>query len=483
MQKNKLGTLTLMFFVMVGFGLAIGAAFPVYARLFVTFKPGLETIFGVSCLAAGAMVGVFAFLITRGMLVGPLRRMTVLAEQMAGGDLTAPVPVKGRDDLGKLAATLESMRHRLRELASQLQAAAERVRTGSHDLHSQTVETHQLSTALASLVRQTIDQTHGNVEVLSRGVQDALEMLQQVAQGTDQVAQGAEQQSRAVTDILDSLNQVMGVVRTVASESGNLHQEAQTAASAAGQGKRNVTDMIEAMQGVSVRTGETANRVADLQNRGKAIGEILNFIRDIADQTNLLALNAAIEAARAGEHGRGFAVVADEVRKLAERSANSVAEIADHVAQIRAGIDAAQGAMAAVQSELASGVKQANVADGALGTIASATTASVSQAEHLDSEVGTLQSRGRHILEAMQEIAAVAQENTAASEEIAASSRSVTQVMDQLSQAGNSNLDAVSSIDQAAVSLNVCTRNSEALSTQLSGLAATLDEAVARFRL
>lgn len=194
---------------------------------------------------------------------------------------------------------------------------------------------------------------------------------------------------------------------------------------------------------------------------------MVETIDDIAEQTNLLALNAAIEAARAGEHGKGFAVVADEVRKLAERSSRETKAIAELIGQVQSGTASAVSAMQAGAEKVESGSARADQAGKALGEILSAVEATVRQVSEIAASAQEMATASRSVVDAMQSISAVIEENTAASEEMSAQSGSVSTAIQSIA--------AVS--EEQSASTEEVSASTEEMSAQVEEMTAQADRA------
>ncbi|MEI2698169.1 MAG: methyl-accepting chemotaxis protein [Microthrixaceae bacterium] len=278
---------TLILFLL--FGLAMGVVFPFYAQFFVEWKPGLKPWFVLGCLLAGVMIGVFNYAILHGVLIRSLVRLSSVTSAIGQGDLTQTCTLKSQDAIGRIAEGTNAMARSLRGLVSEVHALGDRVLLTSG--------------------------------TMGQGMAHLTGRMQGNAAGADQVAEAVEDLARGFTSMAEHVRS--------ASES------AQVAARISLEGGEALRITLEAMDGIEASAAEAQAAVDALGQVTDRIGVIIQVIADIASQTQMLSLNASIEAAHAGEQGKGFAVVAEEVRKLATRVEESSQEIRAMVEQLQ----------------------------------------------------------------------------------------------------------------------------------------------------
>ncbi|MFZ5580393.1 MAG: HAMP domain-containing methyl-accepting chemotaxis protein [Pseudomonadota bacterium] len=316
-------------------------------------------------IIATILMALFGIALVLGLSLWTMRRLDSgvtglrhAASRMADGDLTVRIDVNGQDEFGQIGQAFNRMRGQMVETIEHI---------------------HQASLELAAALRQTIDVT----ERTSEGV-----LKQQLE--TDMVA--------------TAMNEMTSTVHEMAQNAGQAAQAAQRADQQAEEGKAVILRSIDAINHLALEVERGSSIIRDLERESGSIGSVVDVIREIAEQTNLLALNAAIEAARAGEQGRGFAVVADEVRSLASRTQKSTQEIQDMIARLQSGSELAVQAMAASQGQAREGVSQVTHAGEALesitqavatmsdmnGSIANAVSAQSTVAEEINRNVSNI---------------------------------------------------------------------------------------------
>ena len=350
-------------------------------------------IIGSSALAL--LVGLIAAWVITRLIVAPLRAVIAVAQQIASGDLSGRMEVSRRDEIGQLMQAMQQMGNSLSQMVSGLQSGIEQLASSAHSLSSVTEQT------------------------------------------TAEVSNQKDETEQVAT----AMNQMTATVHDVARNAEQAAQAAQTADAKVDSGQQVVRMSLQRIELLATSSNSASASIESLSAQIQNIGTVLSVIQSVAEQTNLLALNAAIEAARAGEQGRGFAVVADEVRALAKRTQQSTEEIERLVSTLRS---AAQSSVQQIQQsgELVKlAVSDALETEGALGSIAAA----VSLIQQMN-----------------QQIAAAAEEQSSVAEEI---NRSVTSIR--------------ASADHSALSM----QDNAASSIQLAQLGAQLKGMVGHFRL
>jgi len=306
----------------------------------------------LSLLALGSLLfgGIISGLVARNII----RRLEETANSMAriaSGDLSQSVMVHGKDEFGKLQQPMQAMQSRFLEMISKIGATAS-----------------QLSTT---------------VEEVSTVMQQTSSNIQQQQVETEQVSTAMNEMSIAIKEVSNS---VAGTSN--AANGANVETD---------KGQKIVQDAVDGIQQLAIQIDSTADIIGKVEQDSENINTVLDVIKGIADQTNLLALNAAIEAARAGEQGRGFAVVADEVRTLAGRTQESTAEINHIIDQLQLGARKAVQAMTQSREQSNTVVEKAKLAGSSLNTIAT----SVAQIDDMSTQIATAAEEQNAVAESM----------------------------------------------------------------------------------
>ncbi|MGE6244010.1 methyl-accepting chemotaxis protein [Ectopseudomonas guguanensis] len=326
-----------------------------------------------------------AFLLSRS-IAGRLQQVVEVARNVARGRLDSNIERAGRDEIGVLLDAFATMQQRLREMIGQIRAGA-----------GQLVEAAQnISSASTQLSVSTQEQS----------------------QAASSMAATVEELTVSINHVADNANEAHGL----SSDSGRQSAE----------GGAVIQETLGSMQRIADTVQGAAAQIAELGQHSDQISSIVNVIKEIADQTNLLALNAAIEAARAGEQGRGFAVVADEVRLLAQRTANSTQEITEMIKKIQLGTRNAVSNMEIGVQQVNGGVEQASQAGDAI--------------------VAIRQASGR-VVDVVDQISLALREQTVASQDVARNVERIAQMSMQNSEAVADTSRTAQGLQQLAVSL------------------------------
>ncbi len=345
------------------------------------FKKGM--MFTIPLVVGGCFI--FVFMIRR-MLSGPLTQFVEVMKVAGEGNLVERVDVKSHDEMGMLAKWFNGFLENMCSMVEEVTGAAQSVAGAST----------------------------------------------QIAASADEMANGLqvqEQQTQQIAAAIEEMSQSVVEVAAKSSDATNATEESQRLAE---EGGTIVESTVEEMGGIATEVNESAKTINALGEQSEKIGEIISVINDIADQTNLLALNAAIEAARAGEQGRGFAVVADEVRKLAERTTGATEEVSQSIRGIQNETRCAVERIEAGSERVSSGVELATQAGESLKTI-------------VEGSVG--------VQTMVRDIAAAANEQSEAANEIARSIEGISSVTRQSSEGAGQAAEAAADLAHQAEQL------------------------------
>jgi methyl-accepting chemotaxis protein len=417
-----------------------------------------------------------------------LVEMAGVARQMARGDLTARISLRCADD--ELGQSFDRMITSLSQLVEQVVDSAAGVSQGAADIDEATRQSSAATTQMAAVLERVAAGTAHEAESIA-GASRAMAALQKAI---DEIAQGAQAQSQAVvrnTAAMTQLATFVAQIRQGASEQAQslnqaaaarqhlmeVVQQISTASSETSTGTGRGTGKAQPNREAGLATNATTTRLADkvreLGQRSIEIGAIIETIDDLAAQTNLLALNAAIEAARAGEQGKGFAVVADEVRKLAEKSAQATKEIAEMVRGVQA--DSAETVNAMGQA-----VEAMHSADSALDqAVVKAMEISTQNLETAEA----VRQLSDHIATDLQAVRAVAAANTSATEGMASDASHVMQQIDGITRVNTENCSAVNEITETVKLTSAQVQAVAASTAAQAEMAEGLRELVAQFKL
>ena len=368
-------------------------------------------------VALGTAIGIILGTILAKQSVRSLKGLATAADRISAGDLTTQVQAKGRDEVAHLARSFQVM---VGELGKIIAGVRESVLTVSH--HAE-----QLSTSAEETTRAT----------------------EQIASSIQEVAEGAGQQVQETADMAAVVEQMAAAMDQIANNAQLVALSSQESAVLAEQGSVAIKDVIAQNNVVSQSMVRLSQLITELGQRSAEIGQIVEVITGIADQTNLLALNAAIEAARAGEQGKGFAVVADEVRKLAEQAAQAAKQIALLVDRTQHDTERAIETMKAGSTEVASGSQLLESAQAILEKIFAAVGQVAKQIQEVSAASEEMAANTDRVVGGAKNISVIAESTSAGTENIAAATQEQTATMEEIAAAAQMLTELAYNLEQA----------------------------------
>ncbi|BET56517.1 methyl-accepting chemotaxis protein TlpC [Bacillus subtilis] len=360
------------------------------------------------------MVSVILVLVFTRKINKRLNALKSAFESAGNGDMTIEVSDKTGDELSELSVYYNKMRMKLNDTIQTVQQSALQLASASQQLSAGAEETNQAS--------------------------------EKITEAVQQIANGAQDQITRIENSESSLKQASADIRDISANTAAIADKGQLAQSKADIGQKEIANVQAQMDAIHQSIQKSGEIIHQLDGRSKQIEQILSVITQIADQTNLLALNAAIEAARAGEQGKGFAVVADEVRKLAEESQQSAGQISKLIIEIQKDMNRSARSVEYVKTEAAEGVTMIQRTRDAFKEIAAATSEISAEISDLSASVTNISASAHHINDSFaantadikestkntRQAAALTEEQFAAMEEITAASETLSQLAEEL---------------------------------------------------
>lgn len=379
-------------------------------------------------------------------IISPVRDLTRVAEALGRGDLTKKVPVRTGDELGQLAETLNQTITRLQGL---VQTEADRDRMQQQVMELLTIVSSAAEGDLTVKAEVTADALGSVADAfnlmingLTTLVTQASNMAREIQHATTDILRssermrlGAEQQAAQIRNAADAVNALSAAIQKMSANADAAAQASLRATQAAVKGGASVAETIKGMQRIRGSVQSTAKKIKGLGERSLEIGAIIEVINEIATQTNLLALNAAIEAARAGEQGKGFAVVADEVRKLAERAGRATKDITGLIKGIQVETSEAVAVMEEGTREVEEGTRLADQAGAALREIEQIVKQAAAAVADITSAASEQVKVTESVVQTMERISNVTQETTMGVKETAATISKLAELSKRLTDA------------------------------------------------
>ena len=375
-------------------------------------------LFGI-CLVAGLSWLVASRISKR------LNQITTVAIGLSRGDIDYDLKIESKDEVGVLADAFGELAEYIAEMAGVAKKIAQRDLTVAVLPRS---DRDQLGQSFSSMV----ENLSGVIRQLSDNARELSSAGAEISSTSEEMAKGVSAQSQRIDEISTTIEEMTATIMQSSTNAKEASSASQTASDTADSGGETVRATISGMQAIADVTRKSSQSIAELASSADEIGRIVSVIDDIADQTNLLALNAAIEAARAGEQGRGFAVVADEVRKLAERTSTATAEIGQMIRGIQARTEEAVNSAEAGVQEIDKGRELADKAGNSL------------------TEIVTVSQR---VKEMIVQIAAASAEQSTAAEQMSQAIQQIASTTKQTSEGATQSAAAAEELNRQAESL------------------------------
>ncbi|MGE7093309.1 methyl-accepting chemotaxis protein [Lysinibacillus sp. NPDC048646] len=392
----------------------------------VEFEKPADKILNLTLIVIGIafVLGILVIWKYASSMTKPINKVAEAMVLFADGDLTREnIEIKSDDEIGKLASAMNQMQNKLKDMIYKISQASDLITRSSDEL-----------TQSANEVKMGTEQVALTMHDLATG------------------AEGQAHHSSELTSLMDSFTSDLHKTNKYGED---IHQSSVEVLNLTNDGSHLMASSNEQMSKIDNIVQNAVEKVKNLDAQSQEISKLVIVIKDIANQTNLLALNAAIEAARAGEHGKGFAVVADEVRKLAEQVAFSVNDITGIVTNIQDDFDVVTGSLEDGYKEVKQGTHQIKATSETFDTISHSITDVVESVKLIATNLSIVAEDGQKMNSSIQEIAAVAEESAAGIEQTTATTEQASTSMEEM--AGKS--------------------------AQLADLALKLNELIAQFKL
>ena len=370
---------------------------------------------------------VLAFIIARG-ISKPVSQIAQATNAIVKeGDIDQNIELVSKDEIGAVAESVRGLIDYMKELTGAAESIA------ANDLTVQ-IEPKSEKDVLGKSLKAMVTNLIGMVRKLGENATQLVSAATEIASTSEQMSRGSKDQSEQVAQISTAVEEMSATIVESSKNAGDATDGSKKASETAEDGGKVINETIEGMNRIAGVVRESSDNINKLAASADQIGEIIGVIDDVADQTNLLALNAAIEAARAGEQGRGFAVVADEVRKLAERTAKATGEITDMIKALQQGTQDSVASMEAGTKEVDAGRELADKAGTSLTEIVNGSQRVMDMIQQIATATEEQSTAAEQISKNVENVASVAKESATGAEQAAAAAEELNRNAEGLKQ-------------------------------------------------
>jgi methyl-accepting chemotaxis protein len=407
-----------------------------------------------------------------------IEALTTGVNEVARGNLTGNLAV-AEGPLAELGIGLTTVVFGMRDFLGTMHDEAQRLAAAGGDLQS------TASSSLAVIEGGAIaqKQLEDGIGEQSQIVEGALLKVRAMTDAISELAGSAEQQTRSLDQTALDVSTMSASIEEVSAQVDSLMAISTETTHTADSGSTAIHTIVGAMDTIKSTIDELAADIRRLGANSDQIGDIVKVIDGIADQTNLLALNAAIEAARAGEHGRGFAVVADEVRKLADGSGRATKEIAAHIGSTQSVITQVTGAMTRLGARLEDSVKSTDNASDALREIVSAVKDANQQVRQISTVTRSMSENTFRVIRSIEEITKSVSVNLAATKQMASHSGEVSHAFDAITSISSQNASSVEVLTYVNAEITSAAERILASVDEMNRRAAAIDGEFGRYTI
>lgn len=361
----------------------------------------LTFIVQIASLVISVIIGLLLFILISRVVARNLNKVVAVSDKISSGDLTVEhIDYEGKDEIGRLAASINGMGDSLRQIITQVTNVSETVTSQSEEL------------------TQSANEVKAGSE--------------QVATTMQELSAGTETQANSASELSSVMGSFVMKVKDANDKGLSVGENSKEVLQLTNNGHQLMLNSTEQMKRINQIVREAVEKVDSLDKQSQQISNLVTVIKDVAEQTNLLALNAAIEAARAGEHGKGFAVVADEVRKLAEQVSSSVTDITGIVSNIQNETSAVTESLRGGYSQVQEGTTQIETTGQTFETINEAVSQMVGDITSISENLAEIAENSRKVNASIEEMAAISEESAAGVEQTSASTQQTSSIMEEV---------------------------------------------------